>query len=254
LTLLDIQATIHLAKSEYIEVRNIYSIIASRTSRDHSPRFHAHSLASIAYIDILMAGNEVAIQANLDAAKAVYTALVTPRIQLCFWLTAELHLYRGDAQKARAAFQECLLKTRGVYPDIPGSCLASLSDAKYGMTHTVQTFRWAVIFLAFTQKRKEHLNTLHALRRIANIFISFKEEETALNLFHIALQGATQVGIHRLRAECMVGIGDIMMGHGDLVEAKGMWEAAHPLFIRSSQIKDATAVEAQLHRLAETEN
>ncbi|KAJ7699806.1 hypothetical protein B0H14DRAFT_2648996 [Mycena olivaceomarginata] len=75
-------------------------------------------------------------------------------------------------------------------------------------------------------------------------------KKTALILFHTALEGAKKIDIHRLRAECMGGIGDIMKHRGNIVEAKEMWEAAIPLFIRSSQTKAAAVVEAQLAELA----
>ncbi|KAJ6523996.1 hypothetical protein B0H19DRAFT_1276691 [Mycena capillaripes] len=76
------------------------------------------------------------------------------------------------------------------------------------------------------------------------------EDETALNLFYAALEGGTAMDIHRLRAECMVGIGDIMIRSGDLVQAKEMWTGAHPLFVRSCQMKDAAAVDKRLERLS----
>jgi hypothetical protein len=95
--------------------------------------------------------------------------------------------------------------------------------------------------------------TFHALRCLADIFAAFHDEETALNLFYTALEGATTIDIHRLRAECMAGIGDIMTHRGNIVKAKQMWEAAHPLFLRSSQTKAAAAIEARLATLSLTQ-
>jgi hypothetical protein len=78
------------------------------------------------------------------------------------------------------------------------------------------------------------------------------DEETALHLFHTALEAGTKMDIHRLRAECMVGIGDIKLRRGDLVQAKEMWAASRPLFIRSSRMKDARLVEKRLEQLTHT--
>jgi hypothetical protein len=60
--------------------------------------------------------------------------------------------------------------------------------------------------------------------------------------------------IHRLRAECMVGIGEIMLRRGDHVQAKRMWEAAHPLFVRSSRRKDAASIDERLETLSQQNN
>jgi hypothetical protein len=47
----------------------------------------------------------------------------------------------------------------------------------------------------------------------------------------------------------MVGIGDIMVRRGDLVQAQEMWAGACPLFVGSSRMKDAIAVRECLKQL-----
>jgi hypothetical protein len=116
------------------------------------------------------------------------------------------------------------------------------------MDPTKDTFRWAVISLAFVQQSKDIISTLYALRCL-DLYTIMDDEETALDLFHAALQAGTTMGIHRLRAECMVGIGDIMSRRGDSIHARELWEVAHPLFVRSSRMKDAAAVKKQLENL-----
>jgi predicted negative regulator of RcsB-dependent stress response len=49
----------------------------------------------------------------------------------------------------------------------------------------------------------------------------------------------------------MVRIGDILMARGNAVEARKMWKDAKPLFIRSSQMKDAASVDARLAQFAD---
>jgi hypothetical protein len=56
--------------------------------------------------------------------------------------------------------------------------------------------------------------------------------------------------IHRLRAQCIVGIEEIMLRHYDPMQAKEMWKAAHPLFFRSSRMKDTVSVEKRLEQLS----
>jgi uncharacterized protein (DUF1684 family) len=47
----------------------------------------------------------------------------------------------------------------------------------------------------------------------------------------------------------MVGIGEIMLRRGNPMQATEMWGAAHPLFVRSSRMKDAAAVKNRLEML-----
>ncbi|KAJ7813745.1 hypothetical protein B0H14DRAFT_3749275 [Mycena olivaceomarginata] len=197
------------------------------------PRYHANSLINIAYLDILTEGEGTRIVHNIETAEAIYAAYGSPRITLCSWVAAELKLFHGDTANARGAFVECLSKSLGVYPDIPLFCLAALSDPKHGMGSLLDTFRWAIVYLAFIQNPKDRIGTPHALRRLADLHAMLGDEDTALNLFHVALQAGTTMGIYRLRAEC-----------------KEMWTSAQPLFIRSSRMKDAAAVERRLEQLA----
>jgi predicted negative regulator of RcsB-dependent stress response len=203
-------------------------------------------------MDIYMQGGVANIISNLNAAEAVYVALGSPRILLCSWLAAELKLCRGDIENARAAFLDCLSKSRGIYADVPKLCLAALADPAHKMHGTLDTFRWAVVYLAFVQKVKDAVRTLQALRRLADVYMSLDDDETALYLFHTALEAGTKMDIHRLRAECMVGVGDIMLRREDPMQAKEMWVAAHPLFVRSSRLKDAALVEKRLEKLSHT--
>ncbi|KAJ6556252.1 hypothetical protein B0H19DRAFT_1262341 [Mycena capillaripes] len=129
------------------------------------------------------------------------------------------------------------------------SCLAALGDPKYGMDSPLDTFRWVMVFLAFVRKLKDPMGTLHALRRLADLHAILGDEDTALSLFHAALLAATTMSIYRLRAECMVGIGDVMYGRGDSMQAKEMWAGAYLLFFRSSRMKDAAAVQKNLEQL-----
>ncbi|KAF8179544.1 hypothetical protein K438DRAFT_1251332 [Mycena galopus ATCC 62051] len=92
---IDLQAAIQ----EYIEARKFYAVVISKTSPNHSPLYHAHALAYIAYIDILTEGNDAEIVRNLNAAEAVYAALGSPQESPCSWITSELYLYRGDLRK-----------------------------------------------------------------------------------------------------------------------------------------------------------
>ncbi|KAF8186092.1 hypothetical protein K438DRAFT_1038668 [Mycena galopus ATCC 62051] len=243
LSILDVQADICLAKTEYFEAKRICELAIAKTSSTRSPQYHAHFHIQNAYIGILTGSHEREILSNLAAAEAVYTGR---RRMLCVWVKGELDLSRKLNENASFAFKECLSKTLGFYADVPVLCLATLGDPRHKMERPWNILRWAMIYLALVRKMKDLVATFHALRRLADLFVVFNDEETALNLFNTALEGATNIDIHRLRAECMAGIGDIMSSRGNMGEAKQMWEASIPLFVRSSQSKDAAAVEARL--------
>jgi hypothetical protein len=247
LVLLDLRAQNHFRKSEYIEGRQLHSQIVNKTSPACWPISHANSLSSIAYLDVLTQQGVDQILANASAAKVVYATHGSSSI-FCTYVTAELALSRGDTEAARSALVDCLWKGRGFQTDLAGLCLASLADAKNGMHQTADTLCWAVSFLGFAQKIKDPWSTLHALRRLADLYTIMGDEENALNIFHAVLEGATKMDIHRLRAECMVGIGDILNRRGESMQAKEIWAGARPLFVRSSQMKDVAAVEKRLEQ------
>ncbi|KAJ7793183.1 hypothetical protein B0H14DRAFT_2623134 [Mycena olivaceomarginata] len=243
------QNDIYLAKTEYLEAKKICESALSTTTVPHSPSFYAHFLVENAYIGIRIGSTTGEILSNLEAAEAVYRALASQRILLCSWVRAELELTRGNLDIASFAFKECLSKSLSVYPDITVLCVAALGDPRHKMDTMWNTLCWAMIYLASVQKTKDLVATFHTLRCLADIFAALDDEETALHLFQTVLEGATYMDIHRLRAECMDGIGRIMAWRGRIMEAKEMWEAAIPIFIRSSQTKDATAIEAHVAKL-----
>ncbi|KAJ7874636.1 hypothetical protein B0H13DRAFT_1894461 [Mycena leptocephala] len=220
---LDLQADIHTQKTEYLEARRPHAEIVKKTSPTCSPWYHANSLFNMVQLDILTQRKVTDIGAHLEAAEAVYAVLGRPKGVAFSWLSAELDLYRGDIISGRAALIVVLSRRGWTRPDILQQCLAALGDPRHRMHGTSDTFEWVVTM--------------------------FGDEEMALVLYHAGLQGGTTMDVHRLRAECMVGIGDILNRRGGLIQAKEMWEGAHPPFLRSSRVTDATAVEERLEQL-----
>jgi hypothetical protein len=95
-------------------------------------------------------------------------------------------------------------------------------------------------------KRTEKLGIYKALEFLGDVFLSQNDEYTAMSLFIVALEGFTQMDVHRSRAECMLKLGDIYMGHSDPLRAVEFWEAARPLFERSSQAKQVQSINERL--------
>jgi tetratricopeptide (TPR) repeat protein len=241
---LDTRAEVNFQQTNYLESRRLYKQIADMTAPTRSPWFHVYSLTMIAHIDILTECEVAGILESINAAQAVYTAQGRPTA--CSRLNVELQLYRGDTQNARTSLIACLSK--GPVPQ----CLAALGDPKNGMGGKFDTFHWAVVYLALERTKKRLAGTLNVLRCLADIFTAFRDEETALSLFHAALEGGTKMDVHHLRAGCMVGIGDVVLRRGDAMQAKAMWKKAHPLFLRSRRMKDAVSVQERLQRFGES--
>ncbi|KAJ7864376.1 hypothetical protein B0H13DRAFT_1899176 [Mycena leptocephala] len=57
--------------------------------------------------------------------------------------------------------------------------------------------------------------------------------------------------IHRSRAECMLRLGDISMGHGDPLKAVEFWEVARPLFECSLQTKQVHGIDERIANISE---
>jgi hypothetical protein len=110
---------------------------------------------------------------------------------------------------------------------------------------------WTAIYLVNSFQRKEKLGTYKAFQFFGDIFLSQNDEHTAISLFTVALEGFTQMDVHCSRAECMLQLGDISKGHGDLLKAVEFWEAARPLFELSSQAKQVQHVNERVANISD---
>jgi hypothetical protein len=111
LAIFDLQKNTHLAKTEYLEAKQICESALTATAITHSPRFYAHFLVENAYIGILIGSTPGEILNNSEAAEAVYKAFADQRILLYSWIRAELELSRGNLGIASFAFKECLTRS-----------------------------------------------------------------------------------------------------------------------------------------------
>ncbi|KAJ7902949.1 hypothetical protein B0H13DRAFT_1882443 [Mycena leptocephala] len=98
---------------------------------------------------------------------------------------------------------------------------------------------------------KGNLGIHKALQFLGDIFLAQSDENTAVSLFTVALEGFNYMDVHRSRAECMLRLGDIAKGHNDLLKATELWETARPLFERSSQAKQVERIDERLTGIGE---
>jgi hypothetical protein len=107
-------------------------------------------------------------------------------------------------------------------------------------------FRWPVTYLGYAYKTKDKLALHKALLCLGDVFIVNTDEKTAENLYMLALEGFTQMDVHRSRAQCMSHLGDLANKQGHISKAISLWQKAQTLFERSLQAKDVAHIDVRL--------
>jgi tetratricopeptide (TPR) repeat protein len=243
------QAVVHNAKSEYVEARNIGVRILADVSMGEDPYIHAMASQSMAEVDLHMGAPQSDIQKNIDVAKSILNRVgqAGPAL-LCDVWQARLRLREGDILGASNLFQETFAASWGKDSTNAAYCLEVLGDiglwGEIGLTPGWST--WATLFLVYSLKLKKNLQIHKALRCLGDVFLVQGDEVTAIGLWTTALDGFTLMDIHRGRADCMLRLGDISKGHGDMQRAAELWKTARPLFERSSQVNQVKQIDERL--------
>ncbi|KAJ7888456.1 hypothetical protein B0H13DRAFT_1888406 [Mycena leptocephala] len=227
------QAEVHRLKSEYAEARSIHTRILEETSIQDPDRYGL-ALLNIAEIDVMIGAPQDDVQRSCDTARKIFNFIAKEMI-MCDTILADLYLREENLLAAQTIFERCIkLSLRS--SEITTYCLERLGDAScWGALDGMSS--WTTVFLVNSLKRKEKLGIYKALRSLGDIFLAQHDEHTATSLLTVALEGFTHMDVHRSRAECMFRLGDISKGCGNLLKAVEFWEAARPLFERSSQAK-----------------
>ncbi|KAJ7264309.1 hypothetical protein C8J57DRAFT_413964, partial [Mycena rebaudengoi] len=247
LAILNHQAQIHLVKSEYMESRKLNVAIASSCR----PISYESLLANlnIAFIDIATGVESKSIRQNLNMAQSHMKQLYGhDGRHTCFaaeLATAELSLRDGAPGTVNSMFETCFILSQDS-TELALLCLERLGDLSTGMNDIPTTLRWGGLFLSLALKCKDKHQTMQAFQCLGQIFSAEGDNETALSLFIIALDGFTFMDVHRWRADCMVRIAGIKNNRGEVMKAIELWKTARPLFERSSQTKDIAQIDAKL--------
>ncbi|KAF8140709.1 hypothetical protein K438DRAFT_1785475 [Mycena galopus ATCC 62051] len=240
------QAEIHLLKSEYAQSRRINNSIVKTASPQENPFSYALALVNIAQIDVIIGGASQEVCHNLHTARTIFRNDNSPvALSLCDTIQANLELRDGKFTTARDQFEKCLRFSWGNDNQVEGFCLGQLAHIKLWPVSRWQE-KWPIIYLSFACKFKDKLALHQALLFLGDIFIINNNEHMATNLYQVALDGFTQMDVHYSRAQCMVRLGDLAHQKGCTSEAITFWKAARPLFVRSSQSKDATEMDSKL--------
>jgi tetratricopeptide (TPR) repeat protein len=248
--IMTIQAEIHKLKSEYVAARRIHSRILQETCVDQDSYTYGIALLNVAEIDVLIGAPKEDVQSVYEKAREIFSThnLVT-EVVMCDTTLADLYLREENLLEAKVLFESCL-KSSFKHPQIMSYCLEQLGDAsRWGAPYWMSG--WTTVFLVHSVRQKEKLGIYKALQFMGDAFFAQDDRHTAITLFAVALDGFTQMDVHRSRAECMLRLGDISKGQGDLLNAVEHWETARPLFEQSSQAKQVENIDQRLVDLGE---
>ncbi|KAJ7136205.1 hypothetical protein C8R46DRAFT_1322361 [Mycena filopes] len=247
-TLMQILGEVHKLKSEYEEAHKIHSHILPEALA-HNPGQRGIALLNLAEVEVSMGVARSEIQQKLRAIQVITDTTGGTRLRTaCETIQAELDL-REENMAALLLFCKCLKLGWGNDSQVVAFCLERLADtARWEGFHHDSS--WSTIFLVHSLKQKERLGTHKALQFIGDIFFEDGDVGTATSLFSLALDGFTQMDVHRSRAECLVRLGDISKQNANPSKALELWQMAKPLFERSCQTKRVADIEK---RVAEME-
>ncbi|KAJ7462867.1 hypothetical protein FB451DRAFT_1494899 [Mycena latifolia] len=250
MTLLQDLGEAQLLKSEYLEARDIHMQLF-RDAQD--PYDYAWALLNIAQLDIIIGASKQDVLSNLDKAMALSNAprygnyeAMSAKIY-CNIELGKLHLREGEILTAKEVLQTCFKSTWGNNAQGVLSCMESLANISCWPEYDfLWAARWTVVYLGYAKKLGEKFALHQALQFLGDVFQAEGNSSTASSLFIVALEGFTWMDIHRSRGECMLRLGDLAKGQGDMLKAIELWTTARPLFERSSQAKQVTQIEERL--------
>jgi tetratricopeptide (TPR) repeat protein len=243
-----IQAEIHKLKSDYVAARSIYFMILQETSVDEDSLAYGYALLNVAEIDVAIGAPKEDFQGVYKKAREIFsTCNLVTEVMLCDTILADLSLREANFLTAKTLFESCL-KSSFTRPDIMSYCYERLGDAS---RWSANVSNWTTVFLVHSVQRREKLGIHKALQFLGDAFLAQDDEHTAINLFAVALEGFTYMDVHCSRGECMLRLGDIFKGQGDLLKAVEHWETARPLFEQSSQAKQVENIDQRLGGVGE---
>ncbi|KAJ7466325.1 hypothetical protein FB451DRAFT_1178474 [Mycena latifolia] len=239
-------------KSEYAEARNIHKQFA-RDAAAQEPHYYAWALLNIAQLDIIIGASKQDVLSNLEKAMALldahrygYYDVMTAKIY-CNIVLGQLHLREGEILTAKGILQTCFESTWGNDTQGALSCMECFANICHWPEHDFNwAASWTVVYLGYANKLGDKIALHRALQFLGDVFQTEGDHATSTSLFTVALEGFTWMDIHCSRAECMLRLGDLGKGHGDVLKAIELWKTARPLFERSSQGKQVIQIDERL--------
>ncbi|KAJ7776300.1 hypothetical protein B0H16DRAFT_1684195 [Mycena metata] len=243
------EAEIYLLKTEYAQAREIHRSIATSGALGQPGTF------ALTFSDLNIALIDIMIGADLDAVEQVlgscehHLSKVSGhhRAMLqCKMAFADLYLHQGKLSLAKETFEDCLRRCWTGYREGAIFCIERLADTRHAIYDTPQTATLATVYLACAMQTKDKVATMKAMQCLGQVFATQGDDQTALVLFAVALDGFTFMDVHQWRGDCMVHIGDIQHRAGETGKAIESWKTAEPLFELSLQSKQIVSIKQRL--------
>ncbi|KAJ7733123.1 hypothetical protein B0H16DRAFT_170788 [Mycena metata] len=245
------QAEVHKLKTEYAQAYNVQTQILKNASAEEDPYRNAHALLTLAEIGVQIGTDTPDVQANIDKAITLFTTMTMWRHLIwCETIQADLNLRDGDFLAAEKLFLKSLKSSRGEDLEIVCYCLERLGDPNLWSTGAWSS-TWTVVLLVQAFKLEQKLELYRALQFLGDLFLVQHDENTAVTLFSVALEGFTWMDVHRGRADCLLRLGDVCRRNRNLSKAVQLWTTARPLFERSSQTKRVADIDERLGATSE---
>ncbi|KAJ6540784.1 hypothetical protein DFH09DRAFT_1395812 [Mycena vulgaris] len=244
------QAETHKFKSEYVEAKSIRTKILHRSPIESGLAKHAVALLNIAELEVQLGVPMEDVRNNIGTAKSVFNRIENLVYEMvCDTTMGSLYLRERNLLPAKSLFHKCLSFFYGNQSDLVNCCLEQLGDRSL-WDSTNWPSSWTIIYLVYASKSNQKLDLHKALQFLGDSFQADGDQDTAVSLLTTALEGFTQMDVHRSRAECMLQLGYISKENGDLLKTADFWRTARPLFERSSQAKKVALIDKELLSIA----
>ncbi|TFK37268.1 hypothetical protein BDQ12DRAFT_753347 [Crucibulum laeve] len=166
------------------------------------------------------------------------------------WSRSQIYFENGDLKNAALQCLQSLKTPFHWYTDVDRPQRLDLLGDIYLQQQEQDDAMNIYILSLVTAHKLQHNPYIHqALRCIGDAFLALDNINTAISLFKIALEGFTEMDIHRGKGECMIRLGDIAHLRGELGKARNLWTDAIPLFQKSEQSKEVIKCENRLQML-----
>lgn len=205
LCILDIAADIAFYKGQYREAYRLRQSIVKQTSPGRSPRFHLHASLCLVEIDIILGRNGSQTVQEIDDLKQTSELLHWGHgVLFADTLKAHLAISHGDkwgGEEQLRCFSSAQ-KSNGV--QIMFKCLEILGDKRLHLSDLEGTFIWACTYFALARKSKNLWHTYQSFQQLGDIFAGWGDQDTALTLFCVVLEGSAEMGIDHRQKRCRV--------------------------------------------------
>ncbi|KAJ7149305.1 hypothetical protein C8R43DRAFT_1107769 [Mycena crocata] len=220
--LLDTEADIYLKQTYYLISKSLQQQLVSATSTNKSPLFYANSVANILSLDIQLGTikREQEVQDILAKTRDIFSSGGYHRgLPMCDRILADFFVHIGRKAEARQIYEKCVWLEEASAV-VKAAALAPLGDLRLGLGDVDSTVNWAMTYFAFAHRIQSPLWISWALRLLADLCWFWAERNTAIALFHVALDEFARMNVPRV----------ICRAEGKKVEAENMIEEAGSLF------------------------